>query len=62
MATEHEPHLVKMRVANVHRGPPEGDQPASTGLPRTASCTPSRSLKGLREHEAWTCGPVRRSL
>jgi uncharacterized protein len=27
METEHEPHLVKMRVADVHRGPVGGDQP-----------------------------------
>jgi bifunctional DNase/RNase len=27
METEHEPHLVKMRIADVHRGPAGGDQP-----------------------------------
>jgi bifunctional DNase/RNase len=26
MATEHEPHLLQMRVADVHRGPAGGDQ------------------------------------
>jgi hypothetical protein len=47
METEHEPHLVTMRVADVYRGPAGDDQPRRHGFHQICAVDLPRGMIGL---------------